>query len=147
MRLYYNGDPFVAGSEDRQEIEFRDGLAWFRTSEGWKNALAVRQGDAIWVSFEGNQYRFDTKRPREGANVAVASGEFRAPMPGQIVDVMVTEGSAVKKGDKVLVLEAMKMQQPFLAPFDGTVKLLRAQKGHQVNEGDVLVQIEPEASA
>jgi 3-methylcrotonyl-CoA carboxylase alpha subunit len=66
---------------------------------------------------------------------------MRAPMPGQIVDVLVSEGAKVAKGDKVLVLEAMKTQQAFLAPFDGVVEKLPVKKGEQVADGQLLALV------
>jgi 3-methylcrotonyl-CoA carboxylase alpha subunit len=62
-------------------------------------------------------------------------------MPGQVVDVLVAQGDAVEKGQKVLVIEAMKTQQPFLAPFNGTVVTLNAEKGMQVKDGELLASI------
>jgi 3-methylcrotonyl-CoA carboxylase alpha subunit len=56
--------------------------------------------------------------------------------------VLVSVGDKVTKGQKLIVLEAMKTQQPFNAPFDGTVKALNAVKGAQVNDGELLVVVE-----
>ena len=63
-------------------------------------------------------------------------------MPGQIVDVRNSVGDAVKKGDTILVLEAMKTQQPFLSPFDGKVIAISVEKGDQVADGTVLAVIQ-----
>ena len=62
-------------------------------------------------------------------------------MPGTVLDVKVSQGAAVKKGDLLLVLEAMKMENEILAPCDGTVKQVLAAKGASVNSGDALVVI------
>ena len=62
-------------------------------------------------------------------------------MPGLIVDVLVSVGEAVTKGQKVAVLEAMKTQQPFLAPFDGVVETLSVVKGQQVEDGQAVAII------
>ncbi len=62
-----------------------------------------------------------------------------APMPGNILKVNVTPGQAVKKGDVICVLEAMKMENDIPAPEDGTVASVNVQKGASVNSGDVLV--------
>jgi biotin carboxyl carrier protein len=59
-------------------------------------------------------------------------------MPCQIVDVLKNVGESVEKGEKILVIEAMKTQQSFSAPFAGTLSLLNAKKGNQVAEGDLL---------
>lgn len=72
---------------------------------------------------------------------------MRAPMPGLIVDVLLSEGVDVKKGDKILVLEAMKTQQAFTAPFDGKLDSLKVGKGDQVIDGQVLAVVIPEVPA
>jgi biotin carboxyl carrier protein len=65
-------------------------------------------------------------------------------MPGQIVEVSVREGETVEVGARLMVLEAMKMQQPIVASVSGKVKSVRVQVGSQVAEGDVLVVVEDE---
>lgn len=72
---------------------------------------------------------------------AVGSGSVLAPMPGTISKVNVSEGQSVSKGDILLILEAMKMENEILAPSDGTVKEVKASKGSSVNSGDLLVTI------
>lgn len=62
-----------------------------------------------------------------------------APMPGNILKVNVSVGQAVKKGDVICVLEAMKMENDIPAPEDGTISSVNVQKGASVNSGDVLV--------
>ena len=70
----------------------------------------------------------------------VANGtKVNAPMPGTILDVKVAQGQAVKKGDVLLILEAMKMENEILAPQDGTVAQVTVSKGASVNSGDALV--------
>lgn len=72
----------------------------------------------------------------KGGSVAVNS-----PMPGTILKVNVAVGQAVKKGDILCVLEAMKMENDIPAPEDGTVASVNVQKGASVNSGDVLVTL------
>ncbi len=72
---------------------------------------------------------------------AVAGGTpVKAPMPGNVLDIKVSNGQAVKEGDLVVVLEAMKMENEIFAPCDGTVTVV-ASKGATVNTGDVLISI------
>ena len=73
------------------------------------------------------------------APAAPAGGEsITAPMPGNILAVNVTAGAAVKKGDVLMILEAMKMENEIMAPCDGTVASVSVTKGSTVNSGDVL---------
>ena len=62
-------------------------------------------------------------------------------MPGRIIAVTVSAGDAVTKGQKLVTLEAMKMEHSLVAPFDGTVAELSATEGGQVSEGTVLVRL------
>ena len=62
-------------------------------------------------------------------------------MPGTILDVKVSEGMTIKKGDNLLILEAMKMENEILSPVAGTVLQIAVAKGATVNSGDLLVVI------
>ena len=64
-----------------------------------------------------------------------------APMPGNINDVRVSAGQQVKKGDILVILEAMKMENEIMAPHDGTVASVNVNKGATVNTGDTLVTL------
>jgi len=65
-----------------------------------------------------------------------------APMPGLILDVVVSEGDEVKKGDKLLVLEAMKMENIIKSPGDGKIKSISVSKGQSVDSGQKLILFE-----
>lgn len=71
----------------------------------------------------------------------VAGTKLSSPMPGNILDVVVKVGDAVKKGQKLIVLEAMKMENDINAPCDGTVASIDVRKGDTVNTGDTLAVI------
>lgn len=73
------------------------------------------------------------------APVAGDGTKVPSPMPGTILSINVSVGQAVKTGDVLLVLEAMKMENDIVAPCDGTVKQLLVSKGSTVNTDDVLV--------
>jgi propionyl-CoA carboxylase alpha chain len=66
-------------------------------------------------------------------------GGCRAPMPGKILSVRVEVGATVRKGDVLVVLEAMKMEHEVVAPDDGTVESVLVEVGQQVDAGTVLV--------
>lgn len=65
--------------------------------------------------------------------------QVKAPMPGLIFDIKVSEGSEVKKGDPIMVLEAMKMENILKSPGDGVVKTITVKKGDSVEKNQVLI--------
>lgn len=86
--------------------------------------------------------RFDQLLDRMGLSNTAATkvNELKAPMPGLIVDIRVQPGTIVQKGDPLLVLEAMKMENILKAPADGTVSSIKVELRTNVNKGQVLVQ-------
>ena len=66
--------------------------------------------------------------------------EIKAPMPGLVLDLRVKEGEQIKKGDAVLVLEAMKMENIIKSPVDGVIKKINVKKGTAVEKNQVLIQ-------
>ncbi|MFZ1477529.1 MAG: acetyl-CoA carboxylase biotin carboxyl carrier protein subunit, partial [Sphingorhabdus sp.] len=77
-----------------------------------------------------------------GGHHGAHDGDILSPMPGRIIAVEVTEGQAVTKGQKLLTLEAMKMEHSLTAPFDGVVAELNAEPGAQVQVEALLARIE-----
>ncbi|MDB5686025.1 MAG: Carbamoyl-phosphate synthase chain, ATP-binding, partial [Rhizorhabdus sp.] len=114
--------PFV--SSERGPVEVRGKHILFVDGTGW----------AIDIPTAGHA----------GAGGGASDGAILAPMPGRIIAVEVIEGTTVAKGQKLVVLEAMKMEQALIAPFDGVVAELKATAGAQVSEGAMLVRIEKE---
>ena len=94
-------------------------------------------------SFEINL--IDPKRLRgAGGESGSADGaaEIKTAMPGKVVRVLVERGSEIQKGDGVIIVEAMKMQNEIKSPKDGIVKEIRFSEGATVNAGEILVVIE-----
>ena len=110
----------------------------------------VYQGDVDWeVLLRGRQYQVSVEDEREkrlrvaaGGSV-VESGEFhlKAPMPGLIVAVSVEEGQEVKKGQVILILESMKMQNELKAPRDGVMGRIRVKAGESVEQKQTLLSV------
>ena len=94
------------------------------------------------VVFEGGETHLATLATRSSSAGTASDGAILSPMPGKIIAVDVAAGDTVAKGDRLVTLEAMKMEHTLVAPFDGTVAELNAEGGTQVSEGTLLVRIE-----
>ena len=79
--------------------------------------------------------------PAAQTPAANSAGAVIAPMPGTVIKIVKEEGSAVKAGELVLILEAMKMENEILAPVDGTVTKMNCTAGGTVAGGDVLFEV------
>jgi len=113
------------------------------------HTVDVNEEDGVFVvQVDGETYRIRVEEETRyiirtrGGHAAQAGQSLKAPMPGRVVLVEVTVGQAVRPGDGLIVLEAMKMENEFRATVAGVVKEVRVQVGQAVNPGDVLVVIE-----
>ncbi len=80
------------------------------------------------------------------AEEAGSSGRVVAPMPGSVIDIVVSEGQKVAKGDPLAVLEAMKMQHQITAPVDGVVVHIAVAAGTQLGSGDLMIEVDERAA-
>lgn len=110
----------------------------------------VYQGEEDWdVLLRGRQYQVKVEDEREkrlkaaGGGGVVEGGEFhlKAPMPGLIVAVLIDEGKSVKKGQVLLILESMKMQNELKSPRDGVISRLRVRVGESVEQKQSLLSL------
>ena len=104
---------------------------------------AIVHGDQISV-FGPQTITFTQRNPLDRGGVTAGGDTVTAPMPGLIQDVAVATGDQVTQGQRLVVLEAMKMEHILRAPRDGTVQSISASKGGQVSAGDMLVALEPD---
>jgi biotin carboxyl carrier protein len=108
----------------------------------------TKPGDPFQVQTGGNFYEIrliDPKRLRGSARSGETGdgvAEVRTAMHGKVVRILLAAGDEVKKGDGVVVVEAMKMQNELKAPKGGVVKDIKVEEGSTVASGDVLVIIE-----
>lgn len=115
---------------------------------GWKRPAQLEVDGKIVAFSKGRYFQIELDERRgTGASHGVHDGEIEAPMPGRVTAVDVSRGDKVAKGQRLLTLEAMKMEHALTAPFDGTVAELHAAPGAQVSEGTMLVRLEAEPSA
>ncbi len=102
----------------------------------------------VTLSINGHPYtvqlkdRFDRLLEQMGMSGAASAkvNDIKAPMPGLIVGINVQPGDVVKKGDAVLILEAMKMENLIKAPGEGTIRAIRIAKGDRVEKNQVLIE-------
>ncbi len=100
----------------------------------------------VVVFVRGQAYEFGLAARGTGASHGIHDGDIEAPMPGKVTGVEIQQGEKVAKGQRLLTLEAMKMEHSLTAPFDGTIVELNAMAGAQVTEGQLLVKVEAEPS-
>jgi 3-methylcrotonyl-CoA carboxylase alpha subunit len=110
--------PLSIWCDGEERVLFKDGQGWPFGPPGVENSGASGESDGVIV----------------------------APMPGTVIAVQAEKGRSVRKGEKLLVLEAMKMENILVAPFDGVVAALEVRVGAQVSEGQTLARIEKDAS-
>ncbi len=153
---------------EESEAPNRDGLRGFRLNAPVERRVRMRVGqdryEATWaqavgdtlysslaapgvalITDRGQSYGIALDRAEGGAGGAAGDGAILSPMPGRVIAVAVRAGEAVTKGQKLVTLEAMKMEHSLVAPFDGVVAELNAEDGGQVSEGTLLVRVEAAA--
>jgi biotin carboxyl carrier protein len=106
--------------------------------------FAVRRGDEVWVQLAGPAFRMAVERGPARRRAGGGHAEIAAPMPGQVLRVLVAAGDRVERGQTLMVVEAMKMQIEIAAPYAGTVASISASPGDKVMPGVPLADVEPE---
>ena len=114
-----------------------------RGTRGTETFHCVRDGDTIHLSWRGVTYRLvvDGKRSSSRRERGTSSS-LETPMPGKVIKVSVAPGQAVRKGDEILVVEAMKMENAVRAPRDGVVKSIAVKVGDMADAGTPLAELE-----
>ena len=116
--------------------------------------LIVRDGDRVeqvfavaargktWIFHDGEVYEIVAEGTAERRRGAQAHGSLTAPMPATVVAIKVAAGDTVKRGDILILLEAMKMELPVRAPGDGRVKAVHCRPGDLVQPETALIDLE-----
>jgi 3-methylcrotonyl-CoA carboxylase alpha subunit len=118
--------------DGRVRIYFEDG------KKAWAHVAKV--GDVWWIHHSGNIYTLERIEP--GASADEQHGGLVAPMPGTVLEVLVSEGQTVEAGQTLMILEAMKMEHRVVASEDGTVTKVSFSAGDRVEQGASLLEIE-----
>ncbi|WP_257538286.1 acetyl/propionyl/methylcrotonyl-CoA carboxylase subunit alpha [Sphingobium sp. CFD-1] len=145
-------------------LAFGGELGGFRLNAPMRSdALFLLNGEAVAISFDpqragdreesdevvliaegGQTWRLSPWRMNGVATGGASDGLVLSPMPGRIISVAVGRGDKVARGQRLLTLEAMKMEHGLVAPFDGIVAEFNATEGSQVSEGALLARIDKE---
>lgn len=107
-----------------------------------RTAWSVASGDVRWVFLDGDVFELEVHREGRRRASGSGAGSLSAPMPASVVRVEAKPGDTVRRGDTLVILEAMKMELPVRAPADGTVTAVRCKPGDLVQPGVALIDIE-----
>jgi 3-methylcrotonyl-CoA carboxylase alpha subunit len=108
--------------------------------------MAVDGDDAVYVLRNGRQTKVSLRDLTfDEAGDQDKSGVVRAPMHGKVLEILVEQGAQVSRGQRVAIIEAMKMEHTLVAPIDGVVADIAAGRGAQVAEGAKIMRIAPAA--
>jgi 3-methylcrotonyl-CoA carboxylase alpha subunit len=133
----------VAGQAFAPQVEELGPGSFLYQEEGRTLAFhCVREGDVIHLFWRGCVYRLEVAGAGGRAAHRHHSGGLEAPMPGKVIALRVVPGQQVTKGEELVVVEAMKMENAIRAPRDGVVKAVAAKLGDMVAQGVTLVELE-----
>ena len=154
VQLAPDGNGLVNGKEFRLDIAATGPGTYhiIKDNQSWRVELVKLDREEKRVVFRINgmrceanlKDRFDTLVESMGlsANAAGKVKDFRAPMPGLVLDIFAREGEMLGKGDQLMVLEAMKMENLLKCPGDGVVRKILVSKGQAVEKNQVLISFE-----
>jgi acetyl/propionyl-CoA carboxylase alpha subunit len=134
-------------------LDFKDGTFHILSNSKSYRAKLIKLEEgakSMIIEINGNEYtvalkdKYDILLEKLGMNAMATAkvNNLKAPMPGLVFDIKIKEGDTLQKGDVVLVLEAMKMENMLKAPADAVVKKVMVKKGDAVEKNQVLVEFE-----
>jgi len=123
--------PAMAGPAGEVRVGDPPRLAW-----------TAGAGETQWVFLDGDVFELEVQPEGRRRRTAGLQGSLSAPMPATVVRVDAAPGDAVRRGDALVILEAMKMELPVRAPADGTVKAVHCKPGDLVQAGVPLIELE-----
>jgi biotin carboxyl carrier protein len=113
-----------------------------RDGDRVEQVFAVEDRGTIWVFHDGEVHDIAGEEGVDRRRGAHAQGSLTAPMPGTVIAINVAAGDAVKRGDILILLEAMKMELPVRAPGDGRVRAVHCRPGDLVQPETSLIDLE-----
>lgn len=140
-RVWFDGQEVYAGIHFLND----DGLFMIERDERKREFhIKLRDEDTFQVTTRGLQTEAvvePERRRRKKAKDSTDSGMIKAPIPGVVMNVAVSEGDLVEANQVLVVLESMKMLMEFKAPFAGIVDKIKVVKGQNVEKGDEMVML------
>ena len=118
--------------------------AWVGPPSGSRELHLWLDGDLYVFQPPGSSAR--PGRRRSGGAATGAPGDILAPMPGAVLEVLVSEGDRVERNQTVVIMESMKMELVITAPRNGVVRRVSAQPGQQVERGMRLLELAPDSA-
>ena len=145
-RITINGEPYKLNFQ-----ALRQHLSYSLLLEGKSYEINIYQDNGVWkVLLRGNQFSVQVEDERE-RHLRMAAGQasieegkipLQAPMPGLVIDIQVKEGQEVDKGDVLVILESMKMQNELTAPRAGRITRIQTKKNEHVERKQVLLVLD-----
>ncbi|OAA31050.1 hypothetical protein AT15_08735 [Kosmotoga arenicorallina S304] len=132
-RVRVNGKEYLVEVEEIQNLQEVPASEEQGSTSGVQRTAPVRKVSSESIAEKTAQH----KSPEHSTG-----GSLISPMTGIILDVLVSAGDYVNKGDKVIVMEAMKMENSVLSDRDGVIKEVRVKKGDNINAGDIMIVFE-----
>ncbi|MFN2114489.1 MAG: acetyl-CoA carboxylase biotin carboxyl carrier protein subunit [Anaerolineae bacterium] len=148
LRVVRRRDRLCVVFEDGREVELRllsSGDGGFELEKGRARihgaGATINGARQVWVN--GRTVTYTREQPLAAARESRGESALSSAIPAVVLDVMVEPGQQVSAGDKLVVLESMKMVLPLTSGADGTVRAVRCAAGDAVDAGQVLVELEP----
>jgi len=152
VRVLRRGDCLQVAFEDGGEFELRllssdDGRFELEHGHTRIHGAGARQGHQrqLWVN--GHTLNYQRHQATAGNHAALTETPLTATIPSVVLDVLVRPGETVSAGQKLILLESMKMVVPILAPRDGTVRALHCRRGEAVAAGVPLLDLDDTAGS
>jgi 3-methylcrotonyl-CoA carboxylase alpha subunit len=144
-RVVVDGDRARVDDQPSRWSVVHEGGPVYRVSDGARirTAFVAAVDDRRLVFLDGEVYDLQVATEDEGPRQPTRAvvDQLAAPMPAKVTSILVAVGQAVRRGEVVLTLEAMKMELPIHAPRDGTVRAVACREGELVQPGVVLVEL------
>ena len=142
VKIVLNDDVF-----EFSDVSFQNGQFYYLENGKKYQATTFKADNTTHIDLKGSS--FEVKKPSKSfqKSVVTDSGSMVSPMPGKIMSILVKEGDVIKKSDKVVVMEAMKMEHTLVAPSDGKVVKIHYSDGDIVEGGVLIVELEDSSAS